>query len=248
MGGATWGRYMSPRASAAVADQYEDFTADAPCQDFYFRQILSGPHENFHYVVGDPATRRAFVVDPTFHLDKLFATVERDGFRITDALFTHGHWDHIGGVPAIFSMGVERMHIHRAAADQPKVREAGGAAHLVDDGDAITVGNLTIEALHTPGHQPESTCFRLPGAPDLLFAGDTLFVGTCGRTDFPGGDTEAMFASMARLRDLPDGTIVLPGHHYDDAPHATVGHQKIDNRALATTDWDDFQQLACLRD
>ncbi len=230
---------------------FKDFSADAPAFDFYFKQVLAGPHENFHYVIGDPAGRDAVIVDPAFELQRVFAMVDEDGYRIRRALFTHGHWDHIGGIPEIAELGVEEIAIHRAAASHPKVLEfasTGGRVKILEDGDRVDAGGVPIQALHTPGHQPESTCYLVgsPDQPEALLGGDTIFIDTCGRTDFPGGDTDAMFQSMARLRGLHREIVVFPGHHYADRAWESLARQVERNPALATEERAAFGALHCL--
>lgn len=230
---------------------YDDVTAAAPRFPFYFRQVLAGPHKNFHYVIGDPQQDDAAVVDPAFGLERLFDVVRADGKRIRDALFTHGHWDHIGGADQVPALGVERVHIHEAAGDHEKVQaaaSAGAAVVLHSDGDMLRIGDLPVQWLHTPGHQPEASCFIVgQEPPQALLGGDTLFVGSCGRTDFPGGDTDAMFASMARLRDVAHaGVHLMPGHHYGDVPHRRLIDEIVSNPALATVERDAFGSLHCL--
>ncbi len=232
---------------------YQDVTDQAPCFPFYFRQIQAGPHENFHYVVGCPRTKKAIVVDPAFELPRIVGIVERDGYHVDAALFTHGHWDHIGGIPEIVELGAETVYIHEAGEEHSKVleaRQAGADVGLASDGDVIQLGDVRIEWLHTPGHQPEGSCFLVSGkddGPRALFGGDTLFVGSCGRTDFPGGDTDAMFASMARLRALAAEDLwVMPGHHYAQHTTRTLADEVLDNPALATTHREAFGSLHCL--
>lgn len=231
---------------------YEDVTSQAPEFPFYFRQFQAGPHKNFHYVFGDADAGVAALIDPAFELEQIFRLVERDGLKIHDALFTHGHWDHIGGVPEIVERGVDRAFIHEAGREHSKVYEAltaGADVGLATDGDKLMVGEVTVDWLHTPGHQPEGSCFLVTGkgaGPAALFGGDTLFIDSCGRTDFTGGDTEAMFASMARLARLDDDVVVMPGHHYADRMHDTIANQRIRNPAMATTNRAAFGTLHCL--
>ena len=226
-------------------DAYEDVTDQAPCFPFYFRMLRSGPHENFHYVVGDPETREAALVDPAFHVDRIVDTLERDGYRLHQVWLTHGHWDHIGGVPDALRRGAERVFVHRAAQGHEKLESA--PASWLDDGERFRLGDLDVEALHTPGHQPENTSFLVHGERPALFTGDTLFIRSCGRTDFPGGDTDAMFASMQRLRRLPGDVHVLPGHDYADAVSEPLATQCAANPALTTTDRAAFEALPFLR-
>ncbi len=235
---------------------FADVSDDLPSAGFYLRQLLSGPHENFHYLAGAADAEEAFCVDPAFELDRLFSLASTEGRRVTTALFTHGHWDHIGGIPAIAQHGIDTVVLHEAAATHPKVAEAEAAGmrvRLVHDGDVLEVAGLAVKVLHTPGHQAESTCYlaaqpeqRRPAA---LFGGDTLFIDSCGRTDFPGGDTDAMFASMARLRELPEpaAVIVLPGHHYAAKAWQSLADQCAANPALSVTDRAAFEKLAFLR-
>lgn len=224
---------------------------DAPGFPFVLRQFRAGPHENFHYAVGDPETRQVALVDPAFRLDELFAALDRDGLRPDHVLLTHGHWDHIGGLSECLDRGVGTVVAHESAARLEAVQDAqerGADVRLLADGTTVHVGAVPVTLLHTPGHQPEAACYLAgdPGGPQALFGGDTLFVGSCGRTDFPGGDTDAMFASLARLRVLRGDVTVFPGHDYADVPHRPLADEIQDNPALATMDRDAFGGLHCL--
>ncbi len=236
------------RTRLLVVTMFQDVSTELPDLPFHVRQVRAGPHENFHYLIGDEASHEAALVDPAFHVADLMEAAREDGWNVTDAWFTHAHWDHIGGIVEAVDLGVERIVIGQAAAradDVTSAVEAGAfLLALPEDDTTFQLGALRIAALHTPGHQPEGTCFLVDGR--ALLAGDTLFVDTCGRTDFPGGDTDAMFASMAKLRGLPDDVVLLPGHDYAAHAWRRLGNQKQENPALATMDRDAFGQLHCL--
>ena len=93
----------------------------------------------------------------------------------------------------------------------------------VESGDTLKLGNIEVEFLHTPGHTPGSQCFRIK---NTLVSGDTLFINGCGRVDLPGSNSDDMFASLRKLADLPDDTLLLPGHNYGHVPNATMGETK----------------------
>jgi glyoxylase-like metal-dependent hydrolase (beta-lactamase superfamily II) len=199
----------------------------------YFRQLLSGRDfavgdpvgtqmVNFVYLVGDRETGEALVVDPAYKVDDLLNLLAADGMRLTGALVTHYHADHIGG--NAFGLEIEGVrqllgrqnvpiHVNRAEAEWVRRATEVSAADLVehDDDDVVTVGEIPVRLLHTPGHTPGSQCFLVD---DRLVAGDTLFLEGCGRMDLPGGDAGLMYDSLRRLAALPDTTTVFPGHQY----------------------------------
>jgi glyoxylase-like metal-dependent hydrolase (beta-lactamase superfamily II) len=208
----------------------------------YFRQLLSGRDfavgdpvatqmVNFAYVIGDRETGEAVLVDPAYAVGDLVALVEEDGLRVTGALATHHHPDHVGGsmmgwslegVAELLGRGGGPVHVHRNEAEFVQ-RVTGAAASdlaLHDGGDVVEVGAVRIELLHTPGHTPGSQCFLVDGR---LVSGDTLFLDGCGRTDFPGSDPAAMYDSLGRLASLPADTVVFPGHRYSAPSSATLG-------------------------
>lgn len=227
---------------------FEDVSEELPPLPFPCRQVRSGPHENFHYVVADETTGRAALIDPAFHVDRLMDDAQAAGWRIDTVLLTHAHWDHIGGLDDAVRRGVEHVIVGAAASNAGEVQAARGNGAKVTEVQgprSFRLGDLPIRAMPTPGHQPEALCFILGEA--AIATGDTLFIDSCGRTDFPGGDTAAMFRSMRILHDLPDDLLVLPGHDYAAHRVRTIGQQRRENPALATHDKVAFERLPFLR-
>ncbi|MCB9735929.1 MAG: MBL fold metallo-hydrolase [Deltaproteobacteria bacterium] len=189
--------------------------------------------ENFVYLIGDRDTGECVVVDPAWAVDDLVAAAAADDMRVTGALVTHYHPDHVGGdifgihiegLPRLMEVAPCPVHVHRLEAQGVRAVTGLSASDLVqhDSGDVVQVGKVGVELLHTPGHTPGSLCFRLSGA---LVSGDTLFLQGCGRVDLPGGDSDELFRSLAKLRGLPGDTVLYPGHRYGgaNAPmHAVV--------------------------
>jgi glyoxylase-like metal-dependent hydrolase (beta-lactamase superfamily II) len=210
----------------------------------YFRQLLAGRDfgvshpvagqmQNFVYLIGDRERRECVVVDPAWAVEDLLAIAARDDMKVTGALVTHYHPDHVGG--SMFGLHIEGLatllahnpcpvHVHEKEAHGIRVVTGLEASDLVlhQSGDRVEAGAVPIELLHTPGHTPGSLCFRLE---DALVAGDTLFLQGCGRVDLPGGDADEMYTTLSqRLASLPADTILYPGHAYggEHADLATV--------------------------
>ncbi len=214
----------------------------------YVRQLELGPMQNFVYLVGDPGTRECVVVDPAWEIDAIVDAAAADGMTIVGALVTHTHQDHVGGSLASWGMpgripGVEellarvpaRVYVHKA--EREFLPGLGSDLVKVDNHETLQVGRLTITFLHTPGHTPGSQCFLVG---DRLISGDTLFIGSCGRTDLPGSDPSEMYYSLTqRLAALPDATTLLPGHNYGGAS-STIGDEKRQNPFLRFSSLGDF--------
>lgn len=222
--------------------------------DLYFAQVPVGEMANFAYLIGSRATREVVLVDPAWNVDALLDRAEADGMRVVGALVTHYHQDHVGG--SIFGISIEGLDrlmarapvpVHVQAHEAEGVRRVTGisASDLVphEGGDVLELGAVRIRLLHTPGHTPGSQCFLVEtdeGAGRLV-SGDTLFLDACGRVDLPGGDPEAMYHSLHDvLKQLPDDTILFPGHHYAAAPSARLGDQKRTNPYLRATSLQQF--------
>ena len=219
-----------------------------PNDRLYFRQLLSGRDfattdqiatqmVNFVYAIGDRQTGECLLVDPAYDPAALVDTVEADGMTVTGVLATHYHPDHVGG--SMMGHGIagvadllERVScpIHVQRDEVPWVTRTTGLeeADLVahHSADVVTVGDIEIQLVHTPGHTPGSQCFLVDGK---LVSGDTLFLDGCGRTDLPGSDHAQMIESLKRLGKFDDDIVLYPGHRYSMASSATMGSVKRSN-------------------
>ena len=207
--------------------------------ELYLKQMELGPMQNFVYLVGDREARDCVVIDPAWAIDTIVRTAEADGMRITGALVTHTHQDHVGGSLADWGMpgripGLEELltqvpaKVYVQRAEREFLRGFGSDLVKVEGGTELPVGRFTVTFIHTPGHTPGSQCFLVDGR---LISGDTLFIGGCGRTDLPGGDPAQLHKSLGRLGSLPEETLLFPGHNYD-GPSSTIGDEKRRNQFM----------------
>jgi glyoxylase-like metal-dependent hydrolase (beta-lactamase superfamily II) len=222
----------------------------------YFRQLLSGRDyaigdelatamRNFTYVVGDRERGEAVLVDPAYRPGELLDVLARDDMRVVGIFATHFHADHIGGtlmannyIPGVAELlTLVDVPVHVQDPEVPWIVERAGlstdALTAHDDGDVITVGQVAITTIATPGHTPGSQCLLVDGR---LLSGDTLFIDGCGRTDFPGGDPREMYRTLhERLAFISDETILYPGHLYSAEASLAMGEVRERNFVFAPT-------------
>ena len=201
----------------------------------YLKQIEVGPMENFVYLIGDTEKRECVMVDPAWEVDRVVKIAADDGMKITGGLVTHTHYDHVNGVEDLVRLAGCPVYIHKAESGQLKGMKS--EIKKVEGGDALSIGNLQIRFLHTPGHTPGSQCFLVD---ERLISGDTLFINACGRCDLPGGNAEQMYESLQRLGKLPEDTILMPGHNYAEIPASTIGQEKRHNPYYQCHSLDEF--------
>lgn len=229
----------------------------------YFRQLLAGQSiatehpvagqmANFVYLVGDRQTRECFVVDPAWDVGGILEIVDRDDMKLVGALVTHYHPDHIGGdlfgisvegLPSLMKTRPVPVHANRQEAQGIRVVTGLSAPDITshEAGEKISVGEIPITLVHTPGHTPGSQCFLVE---DRLISGDTLFVGGCGRVDLPGSDPDEMYRTLTqRLAQLPDETVLFPGHHYGRTPVSSLGDERRTNQFLRIRSLEDWREL-----
>jgi glyoxylase-like metal-dependent hydrolase (beta-lactamase superfamily II) len=193
----------------------------------------------FCYLVAEPSTGAAVLIDPAFETGRILERVRSLGCRVTHVINTHGHADHTAGNADIVKATGAALSIHYMDAQRLKgvlstavSRFFGGKGSpkpdlLLKDHDTIPVGREALSVIHTPGHTPGGICLYAPGH---VITGDTLFVGGVGRTDLPGGSRKQLLTAIHdRIFSLPDDTRIWPGHDYGSAPYSTVGAEKAGN-------------------
>ncbi len=199
----------------------------------FFKQIQQHG-DNFSYIIADDTTREAAVVDPSFNAGEIIRILKAENLTLKYVINTHGHSDHTVGNEELHSILDVKTVVHKLSRISADI--------LVDDGDLIHVGNVSIEVIHTPGHTPDSICLLVNKK--KLLTGDTLFVGECGRTDLPGGNPRSMYHSLFnKLLKLADDVEVYPGHDYGTKPSSTIGEEKRSNYTLQPRSPADFVEF-----
>jgi glyoxylase-like metal-dependent hydrolase (beta-lactamase superfamily II)/rhodanese-related sulfurtransferase len=201
-----------------------------------FEQIVTGGC--LSYLVGCPETLSGALIDPeTSQIDRYRALVGQHGLHVRYVIDTHTHADHFSAAKQLGQMlGVPVVTHRESPATFPDLR--------LDDGDALAVGNLRLQAIHTPGHTRDSMCLT---AGDRVFTGDTLLIGATGRSDLPTGDPEMLYESLfGKLLKLAPETLVYPAHDYKGRSNTTIGDEIAGNPRLQKRERGDF--IAMMRD
>jgi glyoxylase-like metal-dependent hydrolase (beta-lactamase superfamily II) len=207
-------------------------------EGMFLKQVEVGRFAVFAYLVGSGATADALVIDPAADGEGLVKEAEKNKLRIKYIVNTHSHIDHVMGNKRMKELTGAKIIIHEAEAPYLSQQEAHlmhmfgadpspPADITVRENDLITIGDISLKVIHTPGHSPGAICLYTDG---LVFTGDTLFVGGVGRTDLEGGSWQVLVNSIRnKLFTLPDATVVLPGHNYGEASKSTIGLEKVHN-------------------
>jgi hydroxyacylglutathione hydrolase len=201
-------------------------------------QIEVGLAQNFCEILFCPETREAAVVDPAWEVDRLLREAGRLGVHVRTILITHGHHDHIEGVAEMVARTGAATYVHPNEAD--KLLPLAQTLVSVRDRLDIAIGRRGVRALETFGHTTGGTSYLADG---WVITGDVLFVGGCGRTDFPGGDIRALWDSLQRLLALPEETVVYPGHDYGPFATSTISRESLENPYLLCRSFEEFRVL-----
>ena len=161
------------------------------------------------------------LIDPGFDADFLMEQLEKFDKKLAAILLTHGHFDHVGAVNQLSDTTGCHVYICKKDTNPRQMLTSGPTyySHNYTFGKPFSIAGLTFEAIHTPGHTPGSICLKID---DVLFTGDTLFAGTCGRTDLPGGSYKTLIRSLDKLADMKGDFRVLPGH----GPESTLEQER----------------------
>jgi glyoxylase-like metal-dependent hydrolase (beta-lactamase superfamily II) len=183
-------------------------------------QFLVGEMANFTYLLIDEKNNSCIIVDPSWDLEVIFEYIKKNTLKINFIINTHSHFDHTIGNEQVAKLTGAKIMQHTSS---PLHKDSA-----LEDGDRITFGNSTIDIIHTPGHSKDSICLILDDK--MILTGDTIFVGSCGRLDLPGGSASEMFDSIYdKLINLDGELVVLPGHHYGSKKTSSIREEKEDN-------------------
>lgn len=235
----TSGDTVSAAFAGRCADKWMEASLDADpllepvIQDApgYYFEVLQPDSASRSYLIADMATGEAAIVDPLRErVDQYLDLLTQKKLRLKYTIETHTHADHLSGSPRLKELTGARMLMHQASTSVCVDQQ-------LNDGDIVLVGGVRIEVLHTPGHTNDSMCLLLP---DRVLTGDTLLIGSCGRTDLPTGNSEKLFESLQRLLTLPDHVLVLPAHDYDGRRGSTIGRERKANHRLKLATREEF--------
>jgi glyoxylase-like metal-dependent hydrolase (beta-lactamase superfamily II) len=194
--------------------------------------LVVGPIQANCFIVGCEETREAIVIDPGDEVNRILAGLRKNSLELKYIVNTHGHFDHVGANKALKEAGQALILIHRG--DAPLLTELSRMAavwgmrvdnspppdRFLEDGDQVVFGTISLKVIHTPGHSEGGISLYTP---KVVFVGDTLFAGSIGRTDFPGGDYDTLISGVRnRLFVLGDDVAVYPGH----GPATTIGQER----------------------
>ena len=180
-----------------------------------------GAYQTNCYILYSEQSDRCVVIDPGYEPERILAETARLGKTIEAVLLTHGHFDHVGAVRTLVAETDCQVYLHEKDLSMPTQMTAGPLYYtdLYREGSLLDLAGLKIRVIHTPGHTEGSVCLLVD---DAMYSGDTLFEGSCGRTDLPGGNWATILQSLKRLAGMEKNYAVYPGH----GPSTTLDDEK----------------------
>lgn len=174
-------------------------------------ELTLGLYQTNCYIVHAPGSKTCCIIDPGYEATTILHKVEALGLEVEAILLTHGHFDHVGAVAEIAAETDCHVYLSAAELSLPPMITGGKLyyTHTYPAEGSVATAGLTFRVIPTPGHTPGSVCLVCG---DVMFSGDTLFCGSCGRTDLPGGNHRQILSSLATLAALPGNYRVYPGH------------------------------------
>ena len=196
----------------------------------FFRQVQQHG-DNFSYIIADESTRETIVVDSSYNAGEIIRILKAENLKLKYLINTHSHSDHTACNQELRSIFDAKIVAHKLSRINADV--------MVKDGDTINIGSIPLKVIYTPGHTPDSICLLVDNK--KLLTGDTLFVGECGRTDLPGGNSRSLYNSLFhKLLKLDDDVEVYPGHDYGLKPSSTIGFERRSNYTLEPRSINEF--------
>jgi hydroxyacylglutathione hydrolase len=202
-------------------------------------QIPVGQMANFTYIMADENKGEAAIIDPSWNLEKIFDALKKNKWKARYIINTHSHFDHVLGNGQVAKITGAQIVQHK---NSQLVKQIS-----VSEGNIVQIGDIPIKILHTPGHSPDSICLIVDR--HLVFTGDTLFVGNCGRVDLPGSNPKEMYTSLfEKVAKLDESLTVYPGHDYGSRPASTIGQEKRTNYVLRPRSMQEFLEFMAADD
>ena len=196
----------------------------------FFRQVQQHG-DNFSYIIADESTRETIVVDSSYNAGEIIRILKAENLKLKYLINTHSHSDHTACNQELRSIFDAKIVAHKLSRINADV--------MVKDGDTINIGSIPLKVIYTPGHTSDSICLLVDNK--KLLTGDTLFVGECGRTDLPGGNSRSLYNSLFhKLLKLDDDVEVYPGHDYGLKPSSTIGFERRSNYTLEPRSINEF--------
>lgn len=198
-------------------------------------RVQLGPMDNFIYIFSDSHEKNCFIVDPAWDTNYLFNHIEKNDLKLSFVLITHGHMDHVNGLP--FVLEKHKVPVYFSKNETAELNLSHPDIDYISEGKRLAFNNTPITCLDTPGHTPGSMSFIID---KWLITGDTLFNQGCGRCDFSYSNLNDMWNSLEKLKSLPDHLLVCPGHSYGYEKEETLGNLKQANSYLNSSEKSDF--------